>query len=166
MTPQPEDDGLDPYEAWARDRLTPLLGPLRKIDRQGGPPGLHDFEADLPNGSIAALEVPGEVDAQRLDLASSAERRLIDTLPNSESLWVVALAAAARVNAITPEKLRRILGELQANGRRNAYNIGDYHDPSVARLPALGIESVYAVKAKPGSEGMVLVQAGTYGGWG
>jgi hypothetical protein len=167
MTPQPEDDDLDPYEAWARDRLTPLLGPLRWTDWRGGPPGLHDFEADLPNGSIAALEVTSEVDAQRRDLASSAEHHLSSiTLPNSGSLWVVALAADARVNAITPEKLRRLLGELEASGRRNAHNIGDYHDPFVARLRTLGIESIYQVNAKPGSEGMVIVQAGTYGGWG
>jgi hypothetical protein len=56
VTLQPEDDDLDQYEAWAQDRLTPLLGPLRRIDRRGGPPGLHDFEADLADGSVAALE--------------------------------------------------------------------------------------------------------------
>jgi hypothetical protein len=167
MTLQPEDDGLDPYEAWTHDRLTPVLGPLRRIDRRGGPPGLHDFEADLADGSVAALEVTGEVDAQRLSLASSAERRLSSiALPNSESLWLVGLAAGARVSAIKPGELRRLLGELEASGRRNAYSIGDYHDPFVARLGALGIESVYAGKAKAGSEGMVMVQAGTYGGWG
>ena len=59
MTPQPEHDDLDMYEVYAEDRLTPLLGPLRRIDRPGGPSGLHDFEADLPNGSVAALEVTG-----------------------------------------------------------------------------------------------------------
>jgi hypothetical protein len=72
VTLQPEDDDLDQYEAWAHDRLTPLLGPLRRIDRRGGANGLHDFEADLADGSVAALEVTGEVDARRLDLASSA----------------------------------------------------------------------------------------------
>jgi hypothetical protein len=84
------------------------------------------------------------VDARRLDLASSAERRLSSiTLPDSESLWLVGLAAGARVNAIRPDDLRRLLGELEASGRRDAYNIGDYHDPFIARLRALGIESVY-----------------------
>lgn len=167
MTPPPEDDGLDPYEAWAYDRLAPVVGPLRRIDRRGGPPGLHDFEADLADGSIAALEVTGEVDARRLSLASSAERRLSSiTLPNSEFLWLVGLAAGARVSAIKPGELRRLLGELEASGRRYAYDIGDYHDPFVARVGALGIESVHAVKAKAGSEGKVMVQAGTYGGWG
>jgi hypothetical protein len=142
VTLQPKDDDLDPYEAWAHDRLTPLLGPLRRIDRRGGPPGLHDFEADLPDGSTAALEVTVEVDDQRLDLAASAERRLSSiTLPNSESLWLVGLAANARVNAIKPNDLRRLLGELEVSGRRSAHNIGDYHDPFVARLGALGIES-------------------------
>jgi hypothetical protein len=167
MTLQPADDDFDSYEAWAHDRLTPVLGPLRRIDRRGGPPGLHDFEADLADGSVAALEVTGEVDAQRLSLAASAERRLSSiTVPNSESLWLVGLAADARISAIKPGELRRLLDELEASGRRNAYNIGDYHDPFVARLGALGIESVYAVKAKAGSEGKVMVQAGSYGGWG
>ena len=50
VTLQPEDDDLDPYEAWAHDRLTLLLGPLRRIDRRSGPNGLHDFKADLGNG--------------------------------------------------------------------------------------------------------------------
>jgi len=44
-SPQEQDD-LDEYEAWARARLEPLLGPLRVTDRRGGPEGLHDFEAD------------------------------------------------------------------------------------------------------------------------
>ena len=107
------------------------------------------------------------MDAQRLSLAASAERRRSSiTVPNSESLWLVGLAADARISAIKPGELRRLLDELEANGRRNAYNVGDYHDPFVVRLGALGIESVYAVKAKAGSEGKVMVQAGTYGGWG
>jgi hypothetical protein len=96
VTLQPEDDDLDQYEAWAQGRLTPLLGPLRRIDRRGGPPGLHDFEADLADGSVAALEVTVEVDDQRLDLAASAERRLSSiTLPDSQFLWLVGLAATA-----------------------------------------------------------------------
>jgi hypothetical protein len=167
VTPQPEDDDLDQYEAWAHDRLTPLLGSLRRIDRRGGPPGLHDFEATLADGTVAALEVTAEVDAQRRSLASAAGRRLSAvTLPNSESLWLVGLAAGARVSAISPDDLRRLLDELEATGRRNAHDLGDYRDPFVARLRTMGIESVYAVKAKAGSEGTVLVQAGTYGGWG
>jgi hypothetical protein len=167
VTLEPTNDDLDPYEAWTHDRLTPLLGPLRRIDRRGGPPGLHDFEGDLADGSVAALEVTAEVDAQRLSLASSAERRLSSiTLPDSQFLWLVGLAAGARVSAIRPGELRRLLGDLQANGRRSAHNIGDHHDPFVAWLRTLGIESVYAVAAKAGSEGMVMVQAGTYGGWG
>lgn len=55
MTLQPADDDLDSYETWAHDRLTPVLGPLRRIDRRGGPPALHAFEADLADGSVAAL---------------------------------------------------------------------------------------------------------------
>lgn len=141
MTRQPLDDDLDPYAAWARDRLTPLVGPLRKTDRRGGPSGLHDFEVDLPNGSIAAREVTGEVGKERLGLAASAERHLSSiTLP--------------------------VLSELEASGRRKAQDMGDPHDPFVAQLGALRIESIFAVKPKPGSEGKVLVRPGSYGGWG
>ena len=52
VTTRQDDEHLDPFELWARDRLEPLLGPLRVIDKKGGPPpGLHDFEADLPRGA-------------------------------------------------------------------------------------------------------------------
>jgi hypothetical protein len=140
---------------------------LRRIDRRGGPPGLHDFEADLPDGSVAAVEVTGEVDAQRLRLESSVERRLSSiTLPGSKSLWLVRLAAAARVNAISPNDLRRLLSELEADGRQRVLDMGDYRDPFVARLVALGIESVSSGKARAGSEGTVMVGPGAYGGWG
>jgi hypothetical protein len=167
MAPQPEDDDLDEYEAWARARLAPLLGPLRRVDRRGGPLGLHDFEADLADGSVAALEVTGEVDEQRRSLAAAAERRLASvTLPGSSSLWLVELAAGAQVSAIRRPELRRLLGDLEAGGRRSAHDLGDYRDPFVGRLRALGIESVYAVKANAGHEGTALVGPGTYGGWG
>jgi hypothetical protein len=46
--------------------------------------------------------------------------------------------------------------------------MGDYRDPFVARLQALGLEFVYAFAAKPGREGIVSVGPGTYSGrgWG
>jgi hypothetical protein len=133
MTLQPADDELDSYEAWAHDRLTPVLGPLRRIDRRGGPPGLHDFEADLADGSVAALEVTGEVDAQRLSLAASAERRLSSiTVPNSESLWLVGLAADARISAIKPGELRRAPG--RAGSQRAAQRLQHLRPRSVRRM--------------------------------
>jgi hypothetical protein len=167
MTQQPQDDDLDPHEAWARDRLTPLLGPLRRTDRRGGPPGLHDFEAELLDGSVAALEVTGEVDRKRLDLAASAERHLSSMrLPNSTFSWTVRLAAGARVRAIEPDKLFPLLSDMEASGRRRALDTGDPRDPVVAHLRALRIESVCAVPAKAGSEGKIRVLPGSYGGWG
>jgi hypothetical protein len=67
---------LDEYKQWARERLTPFLGPLRLIEQPGGPQGLHDFAADLADGSIAAIEVTGEVDGQRRSLAAQTRRKL------------------------------------------------------------------------------------------
>jgi hypothetical protein len=167
MTQQPQDDDLDPYEAWTRDRLTPLLGPLRRTDWRGGPSGLHDFEADLPNKSVAALEVTGEVDKKWLELAASAERHLSSiTLPNSRFLWTVRLAAGARVRAIGPDRLLPLLSDMEAGGRRRAQDIGNPRDPIVDQLRALRVQSVSAVPASAGSEGKVLIRPGTYGGWG
>jgi hypothetical protein len=59
----------------------------------------------------------------------------------------VGLAPSARVSAIHLPELRRLRCDLEADGRRRALDLGDYRDPFVARLRALGIESVYAVKA-------------------
>jgi hypothetical protein len=85
--------------------------------------------------------------------------------PGSVFLWLIGLAATARVNAIRPDELRGLLRDLEANGRRSAHNIGDYQDPFVTAPGArdrVGLRG----EAKTGSEGMVMVQAGTYGGWG
>jgi hypothetical protein len=166
--PIQDRDDLDVYEEWARERLERLLGPLRLTDYRGGPPGRHDFEADLSDGSIAAVEVTAEVDRQRLTLASAADRHLASlTLDGSSSLWLVGLAANARVNAIRSEAILQLLADLEADGRRNATDLGNaYQDPFIGRLSALGIESIYAVKAKAGHEGEVMVRPGAYGGWG
>ena len=98
----------NPYERWARERLEPTLGTLREIDPGGGPRSLHDFETDLPGGGIAAIEVTGQVEAKRLEQASSAQRRFNSfTLPGSSLVWQIGLDPRARVNAIRPEDLLR-----------------------------------------------------------
>jgi hypothetical protein len=167
MIPPSGANRLDPFEAWATARLEPILGPLRKIDPGGGPHALHDFEADLPNGSVAAIEVTSEVDLRRRQLEAAAIANFPTfTVPGSAFLWVVALAAHAKVKKLRREDLHRLVNDLEAAGRQRVLDIGDYRDPFVARLAALGIESIYAAKAKPGSEGTVLVRAGTYFGRG
>ena len=55
---------------------------------------------------------------------------------------------------------------MEAKGLRRAHNLGDYRDPFVEQLTALGIESIYAFTAKPGREGTVQVGPGTYSGRG
>jgi len=167
MSERPGAKHLDQYEAWARARLEPILGPLREIDPGGGPDGLHDFEADLPDGSVAAIEVTGKVDSRRRRLEAAADDNFPTfTVPGSKALWVVGLAAHAKVKKLRHADLQRLLNDLEAAGRDRVLDIGDYRDPFVDRLVALGIESVYSTRAKAGSEGMVLVRAGTYFGRG
>jgi hypothetical protein len=168
VTARQDDEHLNPSELWARDCLEPLLGSLRVIDKKGGPPKQHDFEADLPGGLVAALEVTSEVEKARLDLTASAHRRLSAlTLPGSSQFWQVGLAADACVNAISPRDLLGLLREMENQGRWRALSRGGSCDPFVERLAALGIESVYAFKA-PGREGIVSVGPGFYFGreWG
>jgi hypothetical protein len=158
----------NPYEQWARQRLEPMLGPLREIDPGGGPRPLHDFEADLPDGAVGAIEVTGQVDAKRREQAASAQRRFPGlTLPDSKLAWQVALESHARVNDIRSADLRLLLHDMEAKGVRTAHGVGDYRDPFVERLEALGIESVHAFTARPGREGAVRVDPGTYSsrGW-
>jgi len=164
VTQRSDDENLDSYEQWARDRLEPVFGPLRVIDRKGGPPGLHDLEADLPAG-VAAVEITSQVESARLDLAASAHRRLSTlTLCRSGHRWQVGLAADAQVNAIRPAALLELLSDMEQAGQWRALSMGDYRDPFVERLGQLGIESVYGFKAKPGRGGAVMVGPGFYGG--
>lgn len=167
MVHRPDDEHLDPYELWARDRLEPLLGPLRVVDRKGGPQGSHDFEADLPDGAIAVIEVTSQVESKRLNQAAASERHFASLkLPGSSSLWLVALTAGARVKKIPDEAMRQLLSDMEAQGRRSAYNVGEYRDAFAERLKALKIESVHAVRAEAGYEGTIMVQPGVYSGWG
>jgi hypothetical protein len=163
-----DDEYLDWYERWARDRLEPVLGPLRVIDRKGGPtPGVHDLEADLPTGMVAAIEITSEVEGARLALAASADRHLSGLrLAGSNNSWRVGLVAHARADEIRRADLLVLLRDLEQHGQRRVLNIGDYRDPFVERVRALGIESIYGWKAKPGREGFVSVGPGVYGGRG
>ena len=88
----------------------------------------------------------GKNKLSKLGRAQAAERHLVIVLdPFSPAGMGIPLALTAR----------------------HERGAADYGLPSfVPRLGALGIESIYAVKAKAGSEGKVMVQAGTYGGWG
>ncbi len=168
VTSPPEDAGLDEYEQSARDRLSPILGPLRIVDRRGGPEGQHDFEADLPGGLTAAIGVTCEVDPTRRSQAAAVRQRGISSfsLPGSRPLWLVGLAATAQVRPLTKDILSRLLQDLEVEGRRTTQDTGDYRDPFVIRLRDLGIESIFAHEAKAGHEGTVMVRPGVYGGFG
>jgi hypothetical protein len=63
----------DMFERCARDRLEPVLGLLRQIDPGGGPVPLHDFEADLPGGLVAAVEVTSVTEPKRQALDQSPQ---------------------------------------------------------------------------------------------
>jgi hypothetical protein len=156
---------LDPYERCAHDRLEPIFGALRQIDPGGGPDSLHDFEADLPGDLIAAIEVTSEVESERLALESSAGRHLSSlTLPDSGRRWLVELNAGANAKAIIPD-LRRLLSDIERDGRQSVNWQGDYQDPFVQRLRDLKIELVYSWVTEAGP-GIVRVGPGVYGGWG
>lgn len=158
----------DQYEVWARDHLEPLLGSLRVIDRKGGPPGQHDFEADLPGGLVAAIEVTSEVESDRLSVASEIRRQGMSRypVPGLNCLWSVRLSDDARVKDLSRshDKLRQLLSELEAQGSRWAHNLGDYRDPIVGQLRALGIGSVYRLST--GAGGGVVMGSDSYGGFG
>jgi endogenous inhibitor of DNA gyrase (YacG/DUF329 family) len=165
---QQDVEHLDEYELWALDRLEPLLGRLRIIDKKGGPPGQHDFEADLPGGLVAALEVTSEVEPGRLSVASEVRRRGMSRYPVSglNFLWSVRLADDARVKDLSRHRndLHKLLSNLETHGAQRAHNMGDYRDPVVGQLRALGIGSVFRLSTRRG--GGVVVGSDAYGGFG
>ena len=116
MVERLDDEHLNWSERWARDRLERVLGPLRVVDRKGGAPGLHDLEADLPDGRVAAIEITSEVERARLDLEASAHRHLsVHRLVGSNYSWQVGLAADARVNEIGTADLLQLLSDMEAS---------------------------------------------------
>ena len=61
-------------EWYAKARLEPIVAPWC-IDCAGGTRGLHDFEADLPNGTVAAVEVTGDMNSDPLAPEAELERQ-------------------------------------------------------------------------------------------
>jgi hypothetical protein len=155
----------DRYERCARDRLEPILGPLRCIDPGGGPDGAHDFEADLDDGGFAAIEVTGEVESGQRALESLVRRLPPLTVPGSRWRWQTGLGTSAQKKRISSE-LPGLLSDMEKAGRRSAHCRGDYRDPLVRRLRELGVEFVYAwVPADAAHQERVIISPGTYGGW-
>jgi hypothetical protein len=157
---------LDQFEQCAWDRLEPILGPLRVIDPGGGPQPLHDFEADLPGGLIAAIEVTSENEPARLELESTAQRLQPSlTLPGSKFTWLVGLDPRARIKDIS-SWLRPLMYDMEKQDRQSALSLGAYGDPFTERLRKLWVDYIYPFPAKPGREGAVILNPGFYGGWG
>lgn len=155
----------DRYERCARDRLEPILGPLRCIDPGGGPEGAHDFEADLDDGGFAAIEVTGEVESGQRVLESLVRRLPRLTVPGSHWRWQVGLGTGAEEKRILSE-LPVLLSDMEKVNRRSTHYRGDYRDPLVQRLRDLGVEFVYAWEpADAIHQGDVILSPGTYGGW-
>jgi hypothetical protein len=162
----PDDEHLDAYERWARARLERFLGPLRVTDRKGGPPGIHDFEADLGDGSsVAAVEVTSEVEPQRLGVESEIRRHGRSfPLPGLNSWWSVRLSNDAQVRkACRSGDLRQLLSTLEASGVSRAQGMGFYCDPLAERLHKLGIASVFRLSSSRG--GGVTLSTDAYGGF-
>ncbi|MFI6832804.1 hypothetical protein ACIBG5_37215 [Kribbella sp. NPDC050241] len=159
---------MDEYERWAKRQLEPALGEMTFADRAGGPPGQHDFNATLSDGSVAAIEVTSVVDGDRRNLSASIEKKNLGRfrVGCSQRLWLVTLLPSAEVRTLSTQALEPLIGDLEAEERTSAAHFGDYRDPWVKRLAVLGIESIHGVAASPGSEGLVYVRAGTYGGRG
>jgi hypothetical protein len=168
VTTRPDDEHLDEYELWARDHLEPVLGSLPVIDKKGSPPGLHDFEADLPSALVAALEVTSEVESDRLSVASEIRQRGLSRypVPGLNCLWSVRLTENARVGALSRrrDELRQLLRALEAQGARYAHAMGDYRSETVQLLRALRIGSVHRLGTQRG--GGVVMGSDAYGGFG
>jgi hypothetical protein len=154
---------LDDNEIWARTRLAPLIGPMWCVDVVGGPEAIHDFEADLPGGGIAAIEVTSETNGDRRGVQSQIDRRgLSGYLIEGTTSWIFSLTDAAKVASLDRDVLHQVIGPLIESGRRHASNFGDYRDPMVEVLGRLGISHVHALDTSAG--GHVFVHADGFGG--
>jgi hypothetical protein len=155
----------DRYERCARDRLEPILGPLRPIDPGGGSHGAHDFEADLDDGGFAAIEVTGEVESGRRALESLVRRLTPLIVPGSRWQWQTRLSTSAKDKRLRSE-LPALLSDMEKSDRRDAHCRGDYQDLFVQQLRVLGVESVCGrAPTDAARQGEVVLSPGIYGGW-
>ncbi|HEY5990924.1 MAG TPA: hypothetical protein VIV12_31695 [Streptosporangiaceae bacterium] len=79
--------------------------------------------------------------SNRSGVESEIRRRGLSTfrLPGVTSLWSVRLTDGARVKELSRrDELRRLLRKLETHGERSAHYGGDYRDPIVVQLRAIG----------------------------
>jgi hypothetical protein len=158
---------LDVFEQCAQSRLAPILGLLRQVDPGGGPTPLHDFEADLADGSVAVVEVTAEVDSDRLRREAAAARLLSSlSVPGSRFRWLVGLDARAHVKAINKTALCRLLLDTERQGERSVNSRGDYRDPLVCRARKLRISYIYSFATTGPGQGAIMIGPDFHGGCG
>lgn len=92
--------------------ITAALGhPVRQHD-DGSRPGMHDLDIDLPDGTVAAVEVTAAADPASIELwniVNGGDDRWI--VPELAGGWMVSLlpsARAKRVKAELPDLLRQL----------------------------------------------------------
>lgn len=162
------DEHLRNDERWVRHCLEGIVGHTRVIDQRGGrQQGKHDLEADLPDGSIAAIEITSEADAARLSVIAAAQRHLSKLeAPGSRFAWLVNITPQADVQALRGSAgLVALLTEMEKRGHASASALSDYRDPWRDRLEAFGIQSVHGVEGSD-HPGHVYVMPAIVASWG
>jgi hypothetical protein len=158
VTREPDNEDLDSYERWARAWLEQLLGPLQVIDRKGGPPGMHDFEAALRGGSVAALEITSQVASDRRSVESEIKQRGLSSfqVPGLASLWAVRVTDDARVKDISRHRgeLSQLLGDLEVAGVQSTTN--------TPAMRVLGIASAFRLSTRRAG---VMIWTDAYAGF-
>jgi hypothetical protein len=122
----------DPIEEAVIARLSGLLGGTpRRID-DGTADGVHDYEIDLANGRVIAVEITGQVDdAVRATNAATRRHRLTNS--GVRSVWDISLADWNAHRARLAKRLPAMLIEYETNDRSYVTASAD------PRLAALGI---------------------------
>jgi hypothetical protein len=162
-----DDEHLSGDERWLRHRLESAIGPTRVTDLKGGPPGQHDLEADLADGTIAAIEITSEADQARLSVQAAAKRHLAAvTVPGSQFAWLVNVTPPADVRALRKASgLVALLTDMEQQGESSVTTMSDYRSLWRERLEALGLQSVHGF-AGTAHSGAVYVVPSFTGGWG
>jgi hypothetical protein len=158
---QPE---LDENEAWAVIRLSPLIGPMRLVDMSGRQ-HKHDFEATLPDGRFAAIEVTSETNRVLLSTRAAIQQKDLDRVHiEGDVSWIFSIEHDARVSQLQPQ-LVGLANRLVAAGRTEWSNL-EFHspDPIDADLRKLHVSRVQSLYT-PG-DSFISVWTAAFGGWG
>lgn len=156
---------MDPLERLAADTVASATGGIAEPqDLPGAPPGTHDFDVELPDGRVLALEVTRSTDGRlQAFWRAAAETEMV--YPELRDSWHLSVRAPTEIRSLDQE-MPRLLGRLEDLGIEELDVDDPGDDPRVVDVAeALEGLRVRAVASLGPADDSAFVTIGTVSGF-